>query len=69
MAAKTLGVLDKISSGDFKGALLQKFGLDDINKQLKEKVGGALINIIKEVKAGNLKGCIFCGRRWIKIYD
>jgi hypothetical protein len=55
-AEKTLGVLDKITSGDFKGALLQKFGLDDINSQLKEKVGGALVNVVKSVKAGDLKG-------------
>jgi len=55
-AEKTLGVFDKITSGDFKGALLQKFGLDEINSQLKEKVGGALVNVVKSVKAGDLKG-------------
>ncbi len=55
-AEKTLGVLDKITSGDFKGALLQKFGLDDINKQLKEKVGGALVNVVQAVKGGDIKG-------------
>lgn len=55
-AEKTLGVLDKVTSGDFKGALLQKFGLDDLNKQLKEKVGGALVNAIESVKKGDLKG-------------
>ena len=55
-AEKTLGVMEKITSGDFKGALLQKFGLDDINKQLKEKVGGALVNVVQAVKGGDLKG-------------
>ena len=53
---KTLGVLEKVTSGDFKGALLQKFGLDEINSQLKEKVGGALVNVVNQVKAGDLKG-------------
>ena len=55
-AEKTLGVLEKITSGDFKGALLQKFGLDDINKQLKQKVGGALVNVVQAVKGGDIKG-------------
>jgi hypothetical protein len=55
-AGKVLGVMEKVTSGDFKGALLQQFRLDDINKQIKEKVGGALVNVINEVKSGNLKG-------------
>jgi hypothetical protein len=65
-AEKTLGVLDKITSGDFKGALLQKFGLDDINSQLKEKVGGALVNTVKAFKAGDLKGAISEAGKGIK---
>jgi hypothetical protein len=56
IAEKTIGVLDKITSGDFKGALLQKFGLDEINSQIKGKVGGALVNVVKSVKSGDLKG-------------
>ena len=55
-AEKVLGVLDKVTSGDVKGALLKQFRLDDINKQIKDKVGGALVNVIKEVKAGNISG-------------
>jgi hypothetical protein len=55
-AEKTLGVFDKITSGDFKGALLQKFGLTAIGEEVKKNVGGALVNVVKAVKVGDLKG-------------
>jgi hypothetical protein len=55
-AEKVLGVFDKMTTGDFKGALLQQFGLDDINKEVKTKLGASIVNVVKQVKEGDLAG-------------
>jgi hypothetical protein len=49
-AKKTLGTFDKLLDLDFKGAIREGFGFDDLKKDIKDKIGGAFVNIVKEVR-------------------
>jgi hypothetical protein len=50
---KVLGTLDKVLELDIKGAIREGFGLDNIQKGIREKVGMTFVNMAKEMKSGN----------------
>jgi len=56
-AGKVLGVFDSVTNLDIKGALIKGFGLDDIQEQVKKKLGGSLVNIFTAIRGeGGLVG-------------
>lgn len=56
-AQKTLGAFDKMLELDFKGAIREGFGLDKVQKDIKDKVGASFVNIVKEIRGeGGLVG-------------
>lgn len=58
-AKKTLGVFDKMMELDFKGAIREGFGFDDLKKDIKDKVGASFVKVVKEVRGeGGLVGGI-----------
>lgn len=65
-AEKTLGVFNKLLEGDFGGALRQQFSMDKIQSDIKEKLGGSLVNVIKQVKEGNIAGAFSAAGEGLK---
>lgn len=53
-AKKVLSNFEKLTSLDIKGYLISKFGLDEIQKQVKDKIGGAFVNVAEQYKKGGL---------------
>ncbi|WWT39328.1 hypothetical protein [Microcystis phage Mel-JY01] len=49
---RVLGVFNSVVSMDIKGAMKKGFALDEIEKGVKDKLGGALVNITKEIRGG-----------------
>lgn len=49
---KILGTMEKFSSLDFKGGLKQFLGLDDLQKQMRDKLGKSILDVTKAVRSG-----------------
>jgi len=49
-AKKVLAVFDKVTELDMKGAVIKSFKLDEVQSEVKKKLGGSIVNVFNEVR-------------------